>query len=235
MGTQSDSTSVGGIPVLDGVVSLSDSVNMARHLRAAMEGFTKGDGFRTLSHLVDTIPQLEKGIRERDVQIEKLGAQLVADKASNSAHDQKQLENYNYAYDKWKGKETTLQMMVRGLQEEVKEKAAAIAALRSDMEASKANGRDLEARLKEKAAKLSGLEQENVDLGKQLHGAQDNVNAYSGKCSKLQDRVKKLEVSLEKNRTEHEKLKDEAAMTKDRLKEVIKLSAPLEDVNEGAL
>jgi chromosome segregation ATPase len=238
MATIARKAPVGANPATNGINSLDDSIILATNLKNAISSFASNDGFNLLSLLIDRIPQLEKDINEKDNEIKKKDEQIkvlevkaTSDKEGYTANQQKSLEVYSLAYDKWTQKRATLQSQMESKEAILKEKNEAVMKLQTDLENFKTKRHELEAESKEMITRLTKRDQDIAILKNQLQQARESLSGYSEKLTKSQSQVAELEDLKRKNKNESEKLRSDYSVLRDRMKEVTKLSVPLKDVN----
>jgi chromosome segregation ATPase len=229
MSTAPKQTSAQVGPAINGITSMSDSLSMAQNLKAAVESIASNEGFRTFSHLIDQIPQLEKDIETKENQLKELYSQLRSERDNHSTQEQNALSAYDKKYDMFKKENATLQDKIAQLQTDVKGKEGKNTELQTALERVETIGRKLKAEYDTKTSRLKEREQEITDLKNQAQGFQATAIESSKKLSEARNRVAKLEESLDKSIRQHEVLKKDFNETEGRLEELLNFSVPLRD------
>jgi chromosome segregation ATPase len=202
---------------------------MAQNLKAAVESIASNEGFRTFSHLIDQIPQLEKDIETKENQLKELYSQLRSERDNHATQEQNALSAYDKKYDMFKKENATLQDKIAQLQTDVKGKEGKNTELQTALERVETIGRKLKAEYDTKTSRLKEREQEITDLKNQVQGFQAKAIESSKKLSEARNRVAKLEESLDKSIHQHEVLKKDFNKTEGRLEELLNFSVPLRD------
>lgn len=203
---------------------MSETLTKAQSIHDAISSFALESGFRALSELVDEIPRLEKGIKEKDDIIGKLHNEMTAGELEQAFYNQKQLKVFQDKYDEWKKEKSDLHSMVKDLQEISQEKGTEISTLEKQLKDRAIRVEELEAENDKISKMLERRDLEIADLETKLEDVQVNVDDLSEELRESQDRVATLETSQNEREVKHQKLKEESTKTRDKLKELIQFS-----------
>ncbi|KAH8725400.1 hypothetical protein GQ44DRAFT_726853 [Phaeosphaeriaceae sp. PMI808] len=216
---------------INGISSLSDSLGAAKSLKVAITTFASEDGFKLITHLVDTIPQLKKDVTGKDVRISELEAQLVAEKKDRVCEQQAHLKIYSEAYNRWKIEEGESKNAIDDLQKIIQEKNREISALQNDLGGSRAQICDLNTSLSSVTTSLNEAKNNLTALNKNLQQAKDKEKGQSTKLNELEKRVLHLEELLKQTRDEQGQLKAESGIVKERLSSLMNYSVPMKKLD----
>ncbi|ORY18328.1 hypothetical protein BCR34DRAFT_610336 [Clohesyomyces aquaticus] len=235
MSVKTKQAPAGASSAVNGIASLSDSLNMVQSLKAAMTIFTSHAGFSTLSQLADQIPQQEKNIRKKDDQIKALTAQLDTERKNHVVEQDKELRKFGQMYGTLEAEKATLQGTIEELKGSLQGMNKDMTVLRKELDDVKAKGRELEGKYKAKITKLKEKDQEISDLREQLEVTCARADESSKKLRESRERVAVLEKSLEASGRQHGILEKKFNDTTGALNELIDFGAPLYDVDVGTV
>lgn len=228
-------TPAGAKPTLNGFISLPDTLAVAETLKAAITLFASEDGFRSLSQLIDEIPKLEKDNVRKEQEIRNLAAQVAAGEERNIADQQKQLRIYNDAYDTWKTSEAAFQGEIHRLNQDVQNKEQAIATFQEEVKRHLGTKSELDRKVTAATAKVKEKDRKIADLTKQLDVARTDAASATKQLGQSRTQLLHLQESSKEKAIELDNVKEKLNIAKGKVQEVIKLSAPLKDLDLESL
>lgn len=203
MSAKTKQAPAGASSAVNGIASLSDSLQMVQSLKAAITIFTSHAGFSTLSQLADQIPQQEKNIRKKDDQINALKTLLDTERKDHVAEQKKELRKFGEMYGTLEDEKSTLQGTIDELKGSLQDMNKDMTVLRKELDDVKAKGRELGGKYKAKITELKEKDQEISDLREQLEVTCARADESSKKLSESRERVAALEESLEESGRQH--------------------------------
>lgn len=221
--------------VVNGINSPEDTAEVARQFVSALKAFSSEHGYRNLAELVDRIPKLEAGIREKEKIVKLANETCERERVAHTGELKKSLSLYTEEYDRFQRDKVSFKQRTADLEASLTSKDKTVLEMEKKEVALKSAGKQIEDMCKAMKTKVKEKEIEIAKMKKHAEEIQTSAESLSVALQETRAEMSALQKSFGHVKQHNAQLEKAQTMVNAQLEEINSYSVRLENIDSGIL